>query len=215
MDPGRGSERLRAARLSLATGVAILALQATAWYRTGSVAVLSDTLESVVNVVAALLLLAALGIAVRPADRNHPYGHGKIEFFSAGFEGALIAIAALLIAFEALRGWTQGAELSALDQGVGLIVVASLLNGVVGLYLLRLGRSTGSLALEADGRHLLSDVVTSVGVVAGLVAVSVTGKTWIDSLVALAVRGLFSTRTSTWSSRAFLTPIVSMSSVRR
>jgi cation diffusion facilitator family transporter len=183
----RGSELVRAARLSLATGLLILALKAAAWYRTGSVAVLSDALESVVNVVAALLLLLSLRIATRPADRNHPYGHGKIEFFSAGVEGALIAIAALVIGVEAMRGLRGGADIVALEEGLALIVVASVLNGGVGLYLLRLGRRIGSLALEADGRHLLSDVLTSAAVIVGLAAVWLTGNSWIDSVVALAV----------------------------
>ncbi len=184
-----GSERVRAARLSMLTGLLILALKAAAWQRTGSVAVLSDALESVVNVVAALLLLFSLRVAIRPADRNHPYGHGKIEFFSAGVEGALIAIAALIIGVEAVRDLREGPEIVALDQGMALVVTASLLNGGVGLYLLRLGRRVGSLALEADGRHLLSDVWTSAGVVVGLAAVWLTGKTWIDTLVALVVAG--------------------------
>ncbi len=167
----------------------ILALKGAAWVHTGSVAVLSDALESVVNVVAALLLLTSLRVALRPADRNHPYGHGKIEFFSAGFEGALIAVAAFVIAVEALRGLYGGRGPVALDVGMLLLLVASLGNGAVGLYLVRLGRELDSIALEADGRHLLSDVATSAAVLAGLGAVWLSGQVWIDAAVALLVAG--------------------------
>lgn len=180
-------DRSSAARLALAAGVGILALKSAAWIATGSVAILSDALESVVNVVAALFLVVILRIALRPADRNHPYGHGKVEYFAAGVEGALIAIAALVIAFEAIRAWQRDAVIGDLDLGLLLVVGASILNAGVGGYLLRAGRRSGSLALEADGRHLLSDVVTSAGVVIGLVAVWWTGIGWLDSLVALGV----------------------------
>lgn len=180
-------ERLRAGRLSLAAGVLLLAVKLAAWWATGSTAVLSDALESVVNVVAAGLLLYSLSLAARPADRNHPYGHGKVEFFSAGVEGTLIVVAAVAIAIEATRELIRGPHLERLDVGLGLVTLAALGNAVLGTYLIRVGRSTQSMALVADGRHLMTDVVTSAGVVGGLLAVWVTGWVILDPLVALAV----------------------------
>ncbi|CAG0948965.1 Manganese efflux system protein MneP [Myxococcaceae bacterium] len=181
--------RLRAGILSLAVGTAIFGGKLVAWRLTGSTAVLSDALESVINVVAAALLLASLVIAARPADRDHPYGHGKVEFFSAGVEGTCIAIAAVLIVIEALRAIVRGPSIRNIDVGLAVVVATSLANGLLGAHLVRVGRRHHSLALEADGRHVLADVITSVGVVAGLVAVRVTGKEIFDPLVAIAVAG--------------------------
>lgn len=184
--PGR-SARLRPARVSLAAALAIFALKGLAWQLTGSAAVYSDALESIVNVVAAALLLVSLTVALRPADADHPYGHGKAELLSAGVEGALILAAALLIAVEAVRDLVVGPQLGRLEAGLALLVAAGGANAVLGAYLLRAGRRTGSLALEADGRHVLTDVWTSAGVVLGLVAVRLSGWLWLDPLVALAV----------------------------
>jgi cation diffusion facilitator family transporter len=179
--------RMRAGRLSLAVGVFVLAAKVAAWFVTGSVAVFSDAMESIVNVVAAVLLVWSLRLAAQPADRDHPYGHGKAEFLSAGVEGALIIVAALLIALQALRDLVVGALPQRLDVGIALVAGASLLNGALGLHLVRTGRHTHSLALVADGRHVLTDVWTSAGVLLGLAAVEVTGRVWLDPLVALAV----------------------------
>jgi cation diffusion facilitator family transporter len=180
-------ERLRAGRLSLAVGTLVLAAKVAAWIVTGSVAVFSDAMESIVNVVAALLLVWSLRLAAQPADRDHPYGHGKAEFLSAGVEGALIIVAALLIGLQALRDLVVGAVPQRLDTGMALVAGASLLNGVLGFHLVRVGRRTGSLALHADGRHILTDVWTSAGVLLGLLAVQLTGIRWLDPAVALAV----------------------------
>jgi len=180
-------DRLRAGRISLVAGVAILGGKLAATFVTGSTAVLSDALESVVNVVASALLLFSLLVASRPADRDHPYGHGKVEFFSAGIEGALVFAAALLIAVEAGRDLATGVHLRRLDLGLGLLVVFSAGNAALGLFLVRVGRRTRSAALEADGRHVLVDVWTTAGVLLGLVAVKITGRPVIDPLVALAV----------------------------
>jgi cation diffusion facilitator family transporter len=186
-DPLQRSGRIRAGRLALAVGAAVLALKFVAWRATGSTAVLSDAFESIVNVVAAALLLWSLHVAARPADREHPYGHGKIEFFSAGVEGALIAVAALWIVIEAVRELIEGPELRRLDLGLALVTLASIANAALGVHLLRTGRRLHSLALVADGRHLLTDVVTSAGVIAGLAAVWATGWAMLDPLVAIAV----------------------------
>jgi cation diffusion facilitator family transporter len=188
-DAQRNAVRLRAGRLAFTASLAILALKVFAWLLTGSTAVLSDALESTVNVVAAAILLASLRLAAAPADRNHPYGHGKVEFFSAGVEATLIAIAAALIAVEAVQALAEGPELRSLDAGLALVTAATAMNGAIGWYLIRVGRCEHSLALEADGRHLLTDVVTSVGVIVGLVLVRVTGVAALDPIVALVVAG--------------------------
>ena len=179
--------RLRAGRLALAVGVVVFAAKVAAWIVTGSVAVFSDAMESIVNVVAALLLVWSLRMAAQPADRDHPYGHGKAEFLSAAVEGALIIVAALLIGVQALRDLVVGAKPDRLDTGLALVAGASLLNGLLGLYLVRIGKRTHSLALVADGRHILTDVWTSGGVLVGLLAVMLTGRLWLDPLVALLV----------------------------
>lgn len=179
--------RLRAGVLALVGGIAVLAAKLLAWRLTGSAAVLSDALESFVNVAAGALLLYSLWVSAQPADRNHPYGHGKVEFFSAGVEGTLIAVAALGIVFTAVRALILGPELRRLDTGLLLVSAATGVNALLGAYLIRVGRRQHSLALVADGRHLLTDVWTSVGVIFGLLLVRVTGVVVLDPLVALAV----------------------------
>jgi cation diffusion facilitator family transporter len=179
--------RLSAGRLSLVVGTFVFMGKVAAWIATGSVAVFSDAMESIVNVVAALLLVWSLRIAAQPADRDHPYGHGKAEFLSAAVEGALIIVAALLIGVQALRDLIVGAVPQRLDTGMALVAAASLLNGGLGLHLVRVGRRTHSAALVADGRHILTDVWTSAGVLLGLLGVSLTGWVWLDPAVALAV----------------------------
>jgi cation diffusion facilitator family transporter len=179
--------RLAAGRLSLAVAGVVLAAKVVAWIVTGSVAVFSDAMESIVNVVAALLLVWSLRMAAQPPDRDHPYGHGKAEFLSAAVEGALIVVAALLITVQAVRELVVGGVPERLDAGLALVAGASLLNGALGLHLLATGKRTGSLALVADGRHVLTDVWTSGGVLVGLVLVRFTGAAWLDPAVALAV----------------------------
>lgn len=177
--------RARAGWLSLAVGAAILLGKFGTWGITGSAAVLSDAMESVVNVVAAVLLVFSLRVAARPADRDHPYGHGKVEFFSAGIEGALIVGAALLIVFHSVRELIAGPELRRLDLGVALLAGLSGVNALLGWHLVRTGRQTGSMALVADGRHVLTDVWTSAAVIAGLAAVWATDIVWLDPVIAL------------------------------
>jgi cation diffusion facilitator family transporter len=154
---------------------------------TGSTALFSDALEAIVNVVAAGLLLVALIVAARPADRDHPYGHGKVEFFSAGVEGALIAVAALLIVADAARALVRGPELAQLDLGLALSAAVAAGNAALGTFLVRTGRRHASDALVADGRHVLADVFTTVGVIAGLAVVRITGFAALDPLIAIAV----------------------------
>jgi len=179
--------RARAGLISLCVSVLLLAAKFEAYRRTGSSAVLSDALESIVNVVAALFGLGSIVFAGRPADRNHPYGHGKIEFFSAAFEGGLIAFAAVLIVYEALSALIAGPTLRELDVGLGIVTAAGAANALLGVYLVRTGRRQRSLALEADGKHVLSDSMTSGGIVLGLLLVRMTGFVWLDPLLACGV----------------------------
>jgi cation diffusion facilitator family transporter len=179
--------RLRAVVISLAVAVVLLAAKYQAYRLTGSTAILSDALESIVNVVAAVFALGGIVFAGRPADRNHPYGHGKIEFFSAAFEGGLIAFAAVLIVYEVILSLLRGPDLHALDVGVTIVLGAGLVNLLLGWYLIRTGRRYESLTLIADGRHVLADFYTSAGIVIGLLLVRFTGIAWLDPVVAAVV----------------------------
>ena len=179
--------RLRAVVISLAVSVVLLGAKYWAYRLTGSTAILSDALESIVNVVAAVFGLGGIIFAGRPADRNHPYGHGKIEFFSAAFEGGLIAFAAVLIVYEVILSLFRGSELRALDVGVSIVLGAGLVNLLLGWYLVRTGRKYASLTLVADGRHVLADFYTSAGIVVGLLLVRFTGIGWLDPVVAAVV----------------------------
>jgi cation diffusion facilitator family transporter len=186
---GESEQRARivAGFVSLGVGSVLLVLKFVAYQLTGSSAVFSDALESIVNVVAALFALGGLVFAGRPADRSHPYGHGKIEFFSAAFEGGLIAFAAVMIFYEAAHVLWQGATLQQLDIGMAITAGAGIANLLLGVYLVRTGRRCQSLALVADGQHVISDFWTSAAVVAGLLLVWLTDVVWLDPLVAAGV----------------------------
>jgi cation diffusion facilitator family transporter len=177
----------RAALLSLAVGVAMLAMKTTAYFVTHSAAIFSDALESIVHVAATAMAFYSVILSSRPADKSHPYGHGKIEFFSAGTEGGLIVVAAVAIIYEAVRGMIFGRELAQLDIGMALTLAASVINLALGWFLIRRGKQTNSLTLVADGKHVLTDSWTSFGVVAGLLLVKFTGIEILDPLVAVAV----------------------------
>lgn len=173
--------------LSVGAAVTTIALKTGAYLLTGSVGLLSDALESVVNLVAALLALFVLRVASRPPDDNHPYGHGKAEYFSAGAEGIMIVVAAGLIVYSAIIRLIDPEPLSDLGIGLAITALATVINGVVGVFVLRAGRRHGSIALKADGHHLLTDVWTSIGVLVGVAVVGITGWLPLDSLVAIAV----------------------------
>jgi cation diffusion facilitator family transporter len=179
--------RLAAGTLSLVVALALMAIKFEAWRLTGSSAILSDALESIINVIAGAFALTSIWIAARPPDEDHPYGHGKIEYFSAGFEGALIVLAAVGIFYTGGRRILHPQPMPHLDAGLWLLSAAALVNGLTGFLLVRIGRRTRSLTLVADGRHLFTDVYTSVGVVGGLVVVKFTGHLWLDGLVACLV----------------------------
>lgn len=179
--------RVTAGVLSLLVGAGLMAVKFYTYRLTGSAAVLSDALESIINVVASSFAIISIILSAIPPDESHPYGHGKIEFFSAGFEGALIILAALGIFRIGLRDLLAPHPLPELDTGLLLMVAASAVNLALGLGLMRVGRKTRSITLSADGRHVLTDVYTSVGVVAGLVLVRLTDWYWLDGLVACLV----------------------------
>jgi cation diffusion facilitator family transporter len=181
--------RLQAIIISLGVAILLLAIKFAAYAITQSTALLSDALESVVNVVAAGFGLFSVVVAARPADRNHPYGHGKVEYFAAAVEGGLILAAAGLIVVEAVRAMVRGPDLHELGWGLVLAGAAGGVNAVLGAYLIRAGRQTGSLTLVADGRHVLTDVITTVGVLVGLMVVWLTGIEILDPLIALVVAG--------------------------
>jgi cation diffusion facilitator family transporter len=176
-----------AARLAFLTSLTLLLVKFGAYYLTDSKAVLSDAIESIINVVTAAFLMLSISISNKPVDINHPYGHGKIESFSAGLEGGLIIIAAVVILVEAVPVFF--APLPPRNLGIGLYILggAGAVNLGVGVYLMRAGRKYKSEALSADGRHLLTDFYTSAGVIIGLLLYHLTGFLWLDPLVACLV----------------------------
>ena len=188
-DPtGRFSLR-RFAWLSIAAAVLTIGLKAVAYFLTGSVGLLSDALESFVNLAGALMALAMLTVAARPADEEHPYGHGKAEYFSSGVEGTLILVAAAGIIFTALQRLVTPRPLEQLGSDLIISLAASLVNLGVALVLLRAARAHHSVTLEANAQHLLADVWTSVGVLVGIGVVAISGWQRLDAIVALAVAG--------------------------
>ena len=187
----RDEQELRAARfamrLSLAVGVIMLAGKTIAYHMTGSAAILSDFAESVVHVIAVAFAAFSLRMSSKPAAPTFLYGYERISFFSAGFEGAMIVVAAIFILVETIHKWLVGLPLEHLGSGSLLLLGAGMLNAWLGWYLLRIGKRTHSLILEADGKHVLTDCYTSFGVVAGLGLVMLTGWKPFDPLVAIAI----------------------------
>ncbi|MDT7837622.1 cation diffusion facilitator family transporter [Aquabacterium sp. OR-4] len=174
-------------KLSVAVALATIVLKTGAWWLTGSVGLLSDALESLVNLAGAMFALAMLTVAQSPPDADHPYGHHKAEYFSSGFEGVLILAAALAILWAAVQRLLSPQPLDALGPGLVLSVLSSALNGALAWAMLRKAREHRSEALEADARHLFTDVWTSAGVVLGLIAVHATGWLWLDPVIAIGV----------------------------
>jgi len=179
--------RLRAIIASLVIGLGLMAAKFYAYWLTGSAAILSDALESIINVVAAAFATGSIIFAARRPDATHPYGHGKIEYFSAGFEGALIILAALGIFRQAWPQLLHPHALPRLERGLVILVAVSLVNLLLGLGLVLAGKRTRSLTLVADGKHILTDVYTTVGVLLGLGLVLATGWYWLDGAVACLV----------------------------
>lgn len=169
---------------ALVVGLGLMVAKFFAYWLTGSSAILSDALEAIINVVAGAFALGSVILSAKPPDESHPYGHGKIEHFSAGFEGALIIIAALGIFVEGVRQILAPVDLPDLQSGMYIMIGSGLINLIMGFVLIRTGKKTGSLVLLADGRHIMTDVLTSIGVLGGLVLVYISGWYLLDGAVA-------------------------------
>ncbi len=172
--------------IAIASSV-LLIVKFTAYYLTNSVSILTDALESIVNVVAGFIGLYSLYVAAKPRDIDHPYGHGKAEFISAAIEGTLVLSAGVLIIYNAAQKWIYPSTVHQLDTGIILIAATALVNWILGFIAKKRGKKTGSLALEASGKHLQTDTYSTIGIIAGLILISFTKFFWIDS----AVAGLF------------------------
>ncbi len=177
----------RAAKVSLLGGIVVLAIKFTAYFATNSTAIFSDATESIINIVASGVALYSIILSAKPADKDHPYGHGKIEYFSAGFEGLLIAIAGLVIIYSGIEKIIVGAEPTKLSFGILLLASTAVINLVLALYIGRIGKRTKSLTLIADAKHITADVYTSVGIIAGLIVVMLTDISIFDPIIAIIV----------------------------
>jgi cation diffusion facilitator family transporter len=177
----------RAALLSITIGISLMAVKFVAYFITGSAAIFSDASESIANVLASFAAGWAISMAHAPADKDHPYGHGKAEFLSAAFEGGMIFLAGIMMVFKAIDSLQHGIKPEQVGWGLALMAFAMLVNGVVGLYLVRLGKKTGAMALEADGHHLMSDVITSIVAVITLLLMQWTGIWWLDPIGAMLI----------------------------
>ncbi len=187
-ETGKSNQKVIA--ISLSVGFVLMLIKFLAFYFTDSKAILTDASESIVNVAAAAFALYSLKVAVRPKDRNHPYGHGKIEFFSSGFEGVLILVTGLVMILPAVESLIEPSEVENLTEGIWLIVITIIINGLLGFFLIRIGKQNDSIALKADGQHLLLDSGNSIILITGLFAVKWTGKGYIDGILALLLAGI-------------------------
>jgi len=163
----------------------LLVTKMLAYFLTGSVAILTDALESIVNVVAGFIGLYSLYLSAKPRDADHPYGHGKVEFLSAAIEGSMIFIAGLLIIYEAIKNLVTPSTIQKLDVGMVLIASTAVVNLIIGLWCIRTGRKNNSSALQASGKHLLSDTYSTGGIMVGLLLIYLTNIIWLDSVVAI------------------------------
>jgi cation diffusion facilitator family transporter len=183
----RGKENLRIQSWILIVAVLLFALKIFAWYLTRSVAILTDALESTVNVIAGIVGFYSLYIASKPRDQNHPYGHGKAEFLSAAIEGTLIMVAGVFIIYEAIRSLIYPTPLSRLDTGILLVAFSALINFIVGFIAVKKSRKNHSAALEASGRHLQSDTYSTLAIIGGLLIIFFTGIHQLDSIIAITM----------------------------
>lgn len=185
MDLRKEQQNLRVQRWVATLSVIILAIKFIAYYTTHSVAILTDALESIVNVAAGFIGLYSLYVAAKPRDFDHPYGHGKAEFISSAIEGTLISSAGAIILYKAVQNLINPVQLHKLDVGIWLIAVTAAVNYIIGYFCLATGKKNNSLALIASGKHLQSDSLSTVGIVTGLLLLFFTGLRWIDSVVAM------------------------------
>ena len=183
--PEKEKHKIKAIMFALIVSTVLLCIKFIAWYLTHSNAILTDALESIVNVVAGSFALFSIYYAAQPRDQNHPYGHGKMEFLSAGFEGGLIFIAGITIIINSIYAFFQPIKIHSLETGVWLSVVSGAVNFIIGKILISKGKKSNSLLMTANGKHLVSDTISSVGLVAGLVLMLYTGLYWIDHVLAI------------------------------
>jgi cation diffusion facilitator family transporter len=180
-----GKQNLRIQKIIAAISIVLFIIKLIAWYITHSVAILTDALESIVNVVAGLIGVYSLYVSAKPKDLDHPYGHGKVEFISAAIEGTLITVAGLFVILEAINNLQYPHAIQRLDYGIYLVVTTAVINYAAGIVCERTGKKNNSLALIASGRHLKSDTYTTAGIVVGLILLLFTKIAWIDSVVAI------------------------------
>ncbi|MBP7554998.1 MAG: cation transporter [Chitinophagaceae bacterium] len=181
----KAGQNLRVQKWVATISVVLLLVKFFAYYSTHSVSILTDALESIVNVAAGFIGLYSLYVAAKPRDADHPYGHGKAEFLSAAVEGTMIAAAGVIILYKAIETLIRPAPIHKLDTGIWLVAVTAVVNGAVGYYCVRTGKRNQSLALTASGRHLLSDTLSTGGIIIGLLLLYFTGYSWIDGTVAI------------------------------
>lgn len=181
----KGRQNLRIQKWVVTIGVCLFLVKIAAYFLTRSVAILTDALESTVNVAAGFIGLFSLSIAAKPRDENHPYGHGKAEFLSAAIEGTLIGVAGIIIIYEAIDNFLHPHPLQKLDYGILLVALTALLNFIMGYYSVRQGKKNNSLVLVASGRHLQSDTYSTIGIILGLLLIYFTGLAWLDGAVAI------------------------------
>lgn len=172
-------------QLIVAIAIILFIIKVAAWYITKSVAILTDALESTVNVIAGFIGLYSLHVAAKPKDEDHPYGHGKAEFVSAAMEGTLIFLAGLIVIYTSAENFIHPKKLEKLDYGIILVGITGAINFIVGYFAIRQGRKNNSLALQASGKHLQTDTWSTIGIIIGLLLIIFTRLTWIDSLVAI------------------------------
>ena len=179
------NQNLRVQKWVAGISVVLLAVKFIGYYATHSIAILTDALESIVNVAAGFIGLYSLFVSAKPRDKDHPYGHGKAEFLSAAVEGSMIGIAGAIIFYKSIEHLLHPVELHQIDLGIWLVAGTAIVNFITGYYCVRIGRRNDSAALVASGKHLQSDTVSTIGIIAGLVLLYFTGYKWIDSLVAM------------------------------
>lgn len=181
----KGRQNVRIQRWVVTVGVCLFLVKLVAYFLTRSVAILTDALESTVNVVAGFIGLFSLFVAAKPRDENHPYGHGKAEFLSAAVEGTLIGVAGVIIIYEAVDNLLHPHPLQKLDYGILLVAFTALVNFIMGYYSVRQGKQNNSLAMIASGKHLQTDTYSTIGIILGLVLIYFTGLAWLDGAVAI------------------------------
>ncbi|MFN5647093.1 MAG: cation diffusion facilitator family transporter, partial [Sphingobacteriales bacterium] len=176
---------LRVQKIVTVVAVLLFAIKITAWWLTSSVSILTDALESTVNVVAGFISLYSLYVSAKPRDLDHPYGHGKAEFLSAAFEGSMITIAGAIIIYESIKSLRDPKTLKGLDMGILLVAITAVINYVTGWYCVKTGKKNNSLALVASGKHLQTDTFSTIGIIIGLILIYITGWKKLDGIVAI------------------------------